>query len=93
MNTNSTQPAFPIFPIQDKFGQIQYATGQTKVEYLAAQLFLELFKELRYKHESGLYVNDSEFNEELQSAIQSAYITANLFYSVQIEIKPELTKV
>lgn len=93
MNTNSTQPAFPIFPVQDKFGQIQWASGQTKVEYLAAQLFVELFKELRYKHESGVYENDAEFNVELQSAIQSAYMTANLFYSVQIEIKPELTKV
>ena len=93
MNTNSTQPAFPIFPIQDKFGQVQWASGQSKVEYLAAQLFVELFKELRYKHESGVYENDAEFNVELQSAIQSAYITANLFYSVQIEIKPELTKV
>ena len=93
MNTNSTQPAFPIFPIQDKFGQVQWASGQTKVEYLAAQLFVELFKEVRYKHESGMYKDDAELNEELQSAIQSAYITANLFYSVQIDIKPELTKV
>ena len=93
MNTNSTQPAFPIFPIQDKFGQVQWSAGQSKVEYLAAQLFVELFKEVRYKHESGVYENEAELNEELQSAIQSAYITANLFYSVQIEIKHDLKKV
>jgi hypothetical protein len=75
---NAQTPAFPVMPVADQFGTIHVFPGQTKQEYLAAQIFLQLFEKLRDDIE--LAENQKEMKGLLGIAKQTSFLIADFFY-------------
>jgi hypothetical protein len=60
---NKHQPASPTFPVQDKLGQLNMATGLTKLEWMAATI------SAGWWHHAGL-LPETIADEAIQVAIE-----------------------
>jgi hypothetical protein len=60
---NKHQPAAPTFPVQDKLGQLNMATGLTKLEWMAATI------SAGWWHHAGL-LPETIADEAIQVAIE-----------------------
>ena len=75
---NAQTPAFPVHPVADQFGTVHLFPGQTKQEYLAAQIFLQLFERLR--DEIELVESPKEMKGLLENVKQTSFLIADFFY-------------
>jgi hypothetical protein len=79
-------PAYPTFPVQDKFGNVQLFPGLTKLEQISAMIFAE---------SQSLYTNGTPYEERAKDAVDMAVIILNAVQDKMIELsqppKPSLT--
>lgn len=75
---NAQTPAFPVMPIADQFGTVHVYPGQTKQEYLAAQVFLQLFQKLH--DQIDIFEGPEEMKGLLSSIKQTSFLVADFFY-------------
>lgn len=76
---NARQPAFPVMPVADQFGTVHVFPGQTKQEYLAAQIFLQLFEKM---HDQLDNINTREdMKSYLTSIKETSNLVADFFYT------------
>jgi hypothetical protein len=76
---NAQTPAFPVHPVADQFGTVHLFPGQTKQEYLAAQIFLQLHLEIYRDFREG-NIEGSQLPKLTQDAIFMSYEYADMFY-------------
>lgn len=82
---NAQTPAFPVMPVADQFGTVHVYPGQTKQEYLAAQIFIQLFMKL---HDNLDEVNNKEEMQEMMKNIkETSLLTADFFYQIEAKNK------
>lgn len=76
---NAQTPAFPVHPVADQFGTVHLFPGQTKQEYLAAQIFLQLFEKLH--DQIDIFEGPEEMKGLLKSIKQTSFLVADFFYT------------
>lgn len=79
---NARQPAFPVMPVADQFGTVHVFAGQTKQEYLAAQIFVYLFKVAHEEYSEGT-MSEPKLRELLIGIKKTAFSTAEFFYTTE----------
>lgn len=83
---NAQTPAFPVMPIADQFGTVHVYPGQTKQEYLAAQIFLQLFKKM---HDELDNINTREDMKSYLTTIkETSNLVAEFFYMDENKSNP-----
>ncbi len=78
---NAQTPAFPVMPVADKFGTVHVYPGQTKQEYLASQIFLQLFMKLHDNLDE--ISNKEEMKEMMKNIKETSLMTAEFFYQTE----------
>jgi hypothetical protein len=79
--TNQQAPAFPVYPVQDQFGQVHVFPGMTKQEYLAALIFADSFKIIRQQFLNSEYESNEDVIADVKAAKRQALDMAEIFFT------------